>query len=65
MNDPHFSFSICDEPKPESSSANQEKIYSKVSQLNETLHQLLQRWAQNISQLREIGVAIIQLGKRK
>lgn len=47
-----FRLSICDEPP-----TDQEKI----TQLNDTLHQLLQRWATNLSQLREEAVAIIQL----
>ncbi|CAF1431644.1 unnamed protein product [Adineta steineri] len=52
--------SVCDEPKMSSSSDNQEKICEKINKLNDVLNQLFQRWAQNLSQLREIAAEIIQ-----
>ncbi len=55
-------FSVCDEPKGNSTSENQEKIYEKINKLNDVLNQLFQKWAKNLSQLREIAVAIIQFG---
>ncbi len=53
-------FSVCDEPKGNSSSENQEKIYGKINKLNDVLNQLFQRWANNLSQIRELSAAIIQ-----
>lgn len=55
--------SVCDEPTSDSSSssANQEKIYEKISKLNNILNELFQKWANNLSQLRELSVAIIQI----
>jgi hypothetical protein len=58
-------FSVCDEPKVTSSSDNQEKIYTKIQALNDVLNQLFQRWATNLSHLREISVAMIQFGTDK
>ncbi|CAF4685473.1 unnamed protein product [Rotaria sp. Silwood1] len=52
--------SVYDEPKFNSSQENQENIYEKINELNDVLNQLFQRWANNLSQLREIAVAIIQ-----
>ncbi|CAF0987223.1 unnamed protein product [Rotaria sordida] len=52
--------SVCDEPNFNSSSENQEKLYEKINKLNVVLNQLFQQWANNLSQLREIAVAIIQ-----
>ncbi|CAF2503635.1 unnamed protein product [Rotaria sp. Silwood2] len=52
--------SVCDEPKSNTSSENQETIYEKINKLNNVLNQLFQRWANNLSQLRETAVAIIQ-----
>ena len=51
---------MCDEPKGNSSSENQEKIYEKIDKLNDVLNQLFQRWANHLSQLRELSAAIIQ-----
>jgi len=53
--------SVCDEPKPSSISDNQEKIYSKISELNQILHQSFEKWAQNLSNLRLLSSRIIQL----
>jgi len=55
-------FSVCDESIVNSSSENQEKITEKINKLNNVLNELFQRWANNLSQLREIAVAIIQFG---
>ncbi len=55
-----FSSGVCDEPKGNSSSENQEKIYEKIDKLNDVLNQLFQRWANNLSQIRELSSAIIQ-----
>lgn len=53
--------SVCDEPKTNSISDNQEKTYSKISKLNEILHKLFEKWAENLSKLRLLSVGIIQL----
>lgn len=53
-------YSVCDEPEGNSSSETQEKLYEKIHKLNDILNQLFQRWANNLSQLRELSVAIIQ-----
>jgi Ca2+-dependent lipid-binding protein len=55
-----FFLSVCDEPKVNSSSESQEKIYEKIHKLNDILNQLFQKWANNLSQLRELSVGIIQ-----
>lgn len=47
------------------SSEDQENLYERIGKLNENLHQFLHQWSQNISQLREISVAIIQLGSTR
>ncbi len=58
-------FSVCDESIVNSSSENQEKITEKINKLNNVLNELFQRWTNNLSQLREIAVAIIQFGNYK
>jgi transcription termination factor NusB len=60
-----LAFSVCDEPKANNLSENQERIYEKINKLNDILNQLFQQWAKNLSQLREIAVAIIQFGMYK
>lgn len=63
--DSHLSFSVCDEPNVTSSSDNQAKIQTKIQALNDVLKQLFQRWAKNLSHLREISVAMIQFGEEE
>ncbi len=55
-----FFLSVCDEPKVNSSSESQEKIYEKIHKLNDILNKLFQKWANNLSELRELSVGIIQ-----
>ncbi|CAF1550876.1 unnamed protein product, partial [Adineta ricciae] len=53
--------SVCDEPTVSSSSGNQDKVYEKINALNSVLNQLFQKWASNLSYLREICADVIQI----
>ena len=59
-----FFFSICDEPKSDSSIESHASIYREIEQLNQVLYDLFTRWTKNLSELREITLEIIRLGWR-
>lgn len=61
----HRLSSVCDEARVTSASDSQEKIHEKIHRLNDILTQLFQRWATNLSHLRELSAAVIQMGNHE